>query len=939
LFKVPAHTLDSEILLEKLESSYDGLSQTEVNSRLATYGTNELPESQKINYFKVLFSQFTDLLVIILIIAGIISALIGILEDEPESLIDVIAIVLVILLNAFLGFYQEISAEKAINSLAKLSTSEVVVLREKQKQKIASKYLVPGDIVILEAGEMVPADIRVLKGYELRVNESSLTGESLPIRKRNIQLSERIPLGDRVNMLYKGTSIVNGSGTGLVASTGVQTEIGKIASSLIEIQSDDTPLQKRLDHLAKQITIGVVILSAFILIFGTLLLKDISFKELFILAIGLAVAAVPEGLPAVLTLTLALGVTKLANKNSLIRKLPAVEVLGSTTTICTDKTGTLTKNEMTTKTLWTMDHAFTFTGTGYMNNGDILDSKTGQIAQPNQENYRDLQLSLEICSLVNDASLTNVSAKEPFKIFGDPTEIALLVATTKAGANGLDYLDEILNNWDKKFIFPFDSERKRMSSVVQNKSTKTYKVVVKGALDLLINLCTSYFTIEGSKPITNEIKKQILDVSTGYSKNFAYRILGLAYKDVSSDVSDKLILSEDHEESESNLTFVGLICMIDPPRDQSASAIEEAHRAGINVIMITGDHKETAYAIGKSIGLIEKEGSNVITGLELDDMSDEQLNQSLVDTKIFARVNPSHKLRIVNILKNNNEVVAMTGDGVNDAPALKRADIGIAMGISGTDVAKESSEMILVDDNFSNIVGAIFEGRVIYDNMKKFIAFLLSANTGEILTVLFGLLLGIILGHPLIPILAIQLLYINLVTDTFPAIALGLDNPEEDIMLRKPRDPNEPLLDKNLISMIFTSGFVFAFGAMFCFLYAIDFGSSLTPEKINLAESMAFTALVIYQLFHAVNTSERGTIFKKQTFKNRALLGSIALGFLLQMIALYMPLVSHLLQTTPLTLNNWIVIMLTAIPVVLIEEIRKLFFYKKPVQTDSFTEL
>ena len=467
-----------------------------------------------------------------------------------------------------------------------------------------------------------------------------------------------------------------------------------------------------------------------------------------------------------------------------------------------------------------------------------------------------------------------------------------------------------------------------MSAIVSAKTIESYQVLAKGGLDILVELCTSYYTLDGIKPLTQDVKNKILETSSGYSSNYAYRILGLAYIDISREQTDELILTENHKSAESDLTFLGFICMIDPPRDQSAPAIEAATKAGINVIMITGDHKETAKAIEKSIGLIQKEGIEPVTGLELDEMSDEHLGEVLKATHIFARVNPSHKLRIVNVLKDNNEIVAMTGDGVNDAPALKRADIGIAMGITGTDVAKEASEMVLVNDNFSNIVDGIFDGRVIYDNMNKFIAFLLSANTGEILTVLFGLLLGIILNHPLIPVLAIQLLYINLVTDTFPAIALGVDTPENDILLRKPRDPNAPLLDSNLLSMIFTSGIVFSFGAMFCFLFSIDFGNNLSDTNINLAETMAFTALVIYQLFHALNTSELGTIFKRQTLKNRALLGSFALGFLLQFVALYMPIVSDLLQTTPLSLTEWVVILITVIPIVAVEEIRKKIYFK-----------
>lgn len=933
---IQAHFLDADEVLEILQTNKHGLSAQEANNRFEKYGPNALPEGKGLNYLSVFLGQFKDLLVIILILAGIISFLLSF--QDSENLVDVIAIAIVVFLNSILGFYQEISAEKAINSLKKLSTSEVVVVRDNTKVKIPSGDLVPGDIVVLEAGELIPADIRLINGFELRVNESSLTGESLPVKKRNVKLANKISLADRINMLYKGSTVVNGSGTGVVVSTGLNTEIGKIATSLIEIEADETPLQIRLDKLAKQITIAVVILSVIIIVFGTIFLPHISFSEIFILAIGLAVAAVPEGLPAVLTLTLALGVTKLAKKKSLIRKLPAVEVLGSTTVICTDKTGTLTKNQMTVKLLWTMDHTYSFTGTGYMNNGDITEVKTGQKVDPKNITCNDLDLSLNIISLANDASITlhSPNGNGPFTIFGDPTEIALLVATTKAGGSGLEYLESVQNSWEKEFSFPFDSERKRMSVIVKSEND-SYKVFTKGALDILVNLCTNYCTTNGIKELTSEIKESILETSNAFSSNYAYRILGLAYKDITNEEKEKLVLTESHSYAESNLTFVGFICMIDPPRDQSGPAIETAHKAGINVIMITGDHKETAKAIGKSIGLIQKDGVEPVTGMELDEMSDDQLATCLNETNIFARVSPSHKLRIVNSLKESKEIVAMTGDGVNDAPALKRADIGIAMGITGTDVAKEASEMVLVDDNFSNIVDAVFEGRVIYDNMKKFIAFLLSANTGEILTVLFGLLLGIILQQyfnydkAIIPVLAIQLLYINLVTDTFPALALGVDDPEGNVMHRKPRDPHEPLLDGNLISMIFTSGIVFALGSIFCFLFAIDFGNNLSDASVNLAETMAFTSLVIYQLFHALNTSELRTIFKKQTFKNRALLGSIALGFLLQLIALYMPIVSHLLQTTPLGISEWIVILLTCIPVVLVEEVRKIIYFRRQV--------
>jgi Ca2+-transporting ATPase len=929
ILKPYAQSVDD--LVKKLETDIEkGLTFEQVDEKFDKYGPNELPTAQGINHLSLLLDQFKDLLVLILIAAGIISGLIGYLKNDPESFIDVIAIAIVVGLNAFLGFYQELSAEKAINSLKKLTLAEVIVIRKGEKTKIPSQKLVPGDIIILEAGETVPADIRLIQGYELRCIESTLTGESLPVKKRNIIFSEKVPLGDRINMLFKGTSIVNGTGKGLVVFTGEDTEIGKIATSLIEIKTDETPLQKRLAELAKQITLGVVALSAIVLIIGFLFLPSLEITELFIFAIGLAVAAIPEGLPAVLTLSLAIGVTRLAKKNSLIRKLPAVEVLGSTTVICSDKTGTLTKNEMTVQILMTQDHIFNVSGNGYLNNGEILDAMSGVKASPDSKNYYDLKLALEICSLANDATIMYVSPQSPFKVFGDPTEVALLVVTAKAGRVGTEYLDNnIKKEWSREFVFPFDSDRKMMSAIVKNNSNNSYRILVKGATDVLLEKCSTVIRNNQISQMTDDKRKSISLSSDSYSETFAYRILGLSYKDISKEEAEELIKNENHLEAEKDLTFLGFIGMIDPPREQSQPAIERAHKAGINVIMITGDHSKTAIAIGKSIGLIQKGHDDAITGLQLDELSDAELTDKLETTNIFARVSPAHKLRIVNLLKDKKEIVAMTGDGVNDAPALKRADIGIAMGITGTDVAKEASEMILVDDNFANIVEAVNEGRVIYDNMKKFIAFLLSANAGEILTVIFGILLGIYFGQPLIPVLAIQLLYINLVTDTFPAIALGIDNPEEDVMNRNPRDPDEPLLDRNLLSMIIVSGIVFALGSLFTFLLTIDFGNAITEENIKIGQTMVFTSLVIYQLFHAINASERRTIFKIQTFKNSALFVALAVGFLLQFIALYMPLVAELLNTVPLSLEQWIIILISAIPVVLVEEIRKIVYFNK----------
>jgi Ca2+-transporting ATPase len=724
-------------------------------------------------------------------------------------------------------------------------------------------------------------------------------------------------------MLFKGTTISTGSGTGMVVATGHQTELGKIAQSLQDIEKEETLLQKKLGILAKQITLGILGIALIILSIGLLLGQELS--KMIIFSIGLAVAAVPEGLPAVLTLSLAIAVNKMAKKKSLIRRLPAVEVLGSATVICTDKTGTLTKNEMTVKQVWMKDYLYNITGTGYQDNGDILSTKTGSIIDIKQD--EGLRYLLTVCLLCNDATIEDQGEGKSFKIFGDPTEVSLLILGAKVGWS----IENLSETWEKLFLFPFDSDRKVMSVIAKNKFTDEYFILVKGAPDVLIDLCSTQFSQSDIKNLDEEEKESIKLIGEKYSRNFAYRNLGIAIKKIDKETADKLILIEDHESVERELTFMGIVSMIDPPRASSKSAVARAASAGIRTIMITGDHKETAKAIAISIGLVGKKVPNPITGLKLDRMNESELEIALDDTCIFARVNPNHKLRIVNALKRKDHVVIMTGDGVNDAPALKRADVGVAMGITGTDVAKESSSMILLDDNFANIVEAVSEGRVVYDNMKKFIAFLLSANAGEVMTVLLGLIIGLVFFDTvIIPLLAIQLLFINLVTDTFPALALGVDDPEQDVMSRPPRNPNEPLLDRNLVAMIFLSGTVFALMAMTAFFSAFDFNVNLatqSPERMEFLLkkpiTMAFAALIIYQLIHAVNTSERGTIFTWKTFQNKWLIFSIVLGIILLLLAVEGVIFQQFLHTVSLKPIDWLIILITAIPVLVVEEIRK----------------
>ena len=920
---IKAHQNSIEELYEALDTNEKGLTTSEVELRLQKYGKNELAAKKGTSPVVLFLNQFKDLLVIILIVAGLITALIGVLENDQSVIIEVTAIAVVIILNAGLGFYQEYSAEKAIEALQSLAKSEIIILRNDEKIKLKAEYLVPGDIVFLEAGNVVPADIRIIKSYEISVSEAILTGESLPTRKVNKILPEDTPLADRENMIYKGTTIVSGSGKGLVVKTGLNTELGKIASSLTEIEREDTPIQKKLNLLAKQLTIFIVIIAGSIFLVQILIVGLEEFTELFIFAIGLAVAAVPEGLPAVMTLSLAIGVTRMARKNALIRKLPAVEVLGSSTVICTDKTGTLTKNEMTVKLIWRDLDQYEVTGTGYTNVGKIIEKSTAEETEPDQN--PELETLIEIATLANEASIEFQGEEKPYKTFGDPTEVALLILAEKAQG-----IEKIKEKWDIEYLFPFDSNRKRMSVIAKQQNSGEYRIMVKGALDILLEHCISYVEDGQIKSLDPEMKEKIIITSERFSSNFAYRILGFAFRNIEKQEAERLLEERNVEKVEEDLIFEGFVGMIDPPRSSSRPAVLKAREAGIRVIMITGDHKETARAVGNEISLSHE--TEPITGKQLDKITDEELRDRVKETEIFARVNPSHKLKIINAFKYHGEIVVMTGDGVNDAPALKRADIGVAMGITGTDVSKEASDMILVDDNFANIIEAISEGRRIYDNIKKFISYLLSANAGEVITVLVLTLFGLLFfRHIFIPILAIQLLYINLVTDTFPALALGVSPPEKNIMQRKPRDPDEKLLDRKLVIFIMIFGLLNALGCTFLFLWTIGFNFSIDILTADLSRSrtIIFAALVIYQTFQCLAVSQNVTIFSKKTLENKILIGAILLGLLLLGFAIYIPFMQLFIGTYPLPPIDWLVILITAIPILIFQEIYEKFFLNR----------
>ncbi|HUT82766.1 MAG TPA: cation-translocating P-type ATPase [Candidatus Bathyarchaeia archaeon] len=926
------HSQTIEDLYKILDSKFEGLSSKVAEEKFLRYGANIVSTAKKIKPFQILINQFKNLLVIILIFAAITTGVISIFKDGESSkldtIIDIVAISVVIIVNAGLGFYQEYSAEKAIDALRKYSVGKVIVARDGKKMELNTEQLVPGDIIFLESGDIIAADIRIIQSYEIRVNESILTGESVPLRKKTQILPRDTALADRANMLFKGTTIVNGTGVGIVIHTGSTTELGKIATSIVKIEREDTPIQMKLKKLAKQLTIFIGVLSVILFIIGGFSLGWEQWTYLLVFTIGLAVAAVPESLPVVLTLALAIGITRMAKKKALIRKLPAVEVLGSTTVICTDKTGTLTLNEQTVKLVWLNNTQYNVTGNGYYQDGAIITLPSAEKQEPLKNN--DLLKSLEIVTLANEASIQSQGPEEPYKIFGDPTEVALLILAEKGQS-----VDEIKKLWSIEYIFPFDSDRKRMSVIAKNKLTNQYQIMVKGATDVLINLCNNQLKDNIVTALTDDDKKRIITNVENYSANYAYRILGIAYRDINRELAEKLILSENYELVEDHLIFVGFIGMIDPPRKETRPAILEAKQAGLDVIMITGDHIETAKAVGKEISLCSTD--EPITGKLLERMTDEELEQAVQNTHIFARVNPAHKLRIVNALKKNGQIVVMTGDGVNDAPALKRADIGVAMGITGTDVAKEASEMVLVDDNFSNIIDAISEGRTIYTNIKKFIGYLLSANTGEVFTVLFGVILGLILTKDvIIPVLAIQLLFINILTDTFPALALGVSPPEKDVMKRRPRDPTEPLLDKEMIIMIFLSGILYAVGTMIVYFWSLDFNTiPIDEEHKRLAETTVFASLVIYQLLHSLSISQSKIVFSKDIFKHTKMFLALAVSIGLLIVAIYVPFMGKLVKTEPLPAMNWLMIISTAVPIFIIDELRKVIINRRRKITES----
>jgi Ca2+-transporting ATPase len=855
-----AHAVNFDQVLKELKTSRHGLAENEAKARLERYGLNELKKKKGITPLQIFLSQFKNILVLILIGATIVSFAIG------ETL-DAVVILIIVILNAVLGFVQEYKAERALEALKKFSSPTATVIRFGKLHKIDAKDIVPGDMVVISEGDRVPADIRLVESFSLKVNEASLTGESVPVAKVTDSLKENLGVADRKNMCFLGTNIVFGHGLGVAVNTGMRTEFGKIAELIQTAEERETPLQKSIGRFGR--FIGALILVVIGAVFFLGIYKGIELATMFITAVSLAVAAIPEGLPAVVTITLAIGVQRMAKRNSIIRKLPAVETLGATTVICSDKTGTLTKNEMTVKEIRVDGRKIKITGEGYDPKGGFFIGKK----EIDPEEYKTINLLFRVGVLCNNAKLENHS------VIGDPTEGSLLVLAEKGGVK----TELELNRYHLVHEFPFESVRKRMTTI--NKIEGKTVAHTKGAVESILSVCSKYHENGKIKTLTAAKKKLILKETDEMAWS-ALRVLAFAYKEVKAKKSYKISDVED------SMVFVGLVGMIDPPRPEAKAAILTCESAGIDIKMITGDHKATALAIAKEVGLMRHHGA-VLTGEEISKLTDVQLEKVVNEIDVFARVSPEEKLRIVKALNNIGHVTAVTGDGVNDAPALKEADIGIAMGIIGTDVSKEAADMVLIDDNFATIVKAVEYGRNIYQNIIEFVMYLLSCNAGEVIAILLG-----ILFLPFLPLTAIQILWVNLVTDGLPALALGMDPPEKGIMKRKPRKRNEPIMTRR---RIFIMGFI---GILIGLLTVLAFVQGL-PEGLEKAKSMAFTALVMMELTIVFTSKSERPVFERGIFDNKFLILAVVSSFILQLIVLYVPFFHEIFDTYYLNAFDW----------------------------------
>ena len=866
------YTLSTKEVEKQMQTNIEfGLNEKQVEDKQNKFGLNKLEEKKKESIVIKFIKQFNDFMIIILIIASIISAVVARLEGSNDYF-DSIIIIAIVVFNAIMGLVQEAKAEKSLEALKKMTAPTCRVKRNGKISTIKSEQIVPGDIVLLEAGNYVPADCRLISSSNLKIEESSLTGETVPVLKdANCMLKEKTALGDMVNMAFSTTIVVNGHGEAIVTDIGMNTKVGKIAKMIITNEAPETPIQKKLGEVGK--SLGIACLGICLLIFVIGLLKKIEPIEMFMTSVGLAVAAIPEGLPAIVTIMLSIGVTKMAKKNSIIRKLPAVETLGSSSVICSDKTGTLTQNKMQVTKIANI-------------NGET-----------NDKEY--IKWLMGMATMCTDVEISKENGK--MELTGEPTEKAIVSKALDEGQNK----NELYNVMKRVKDIPFDSSRKMMTTI--HKMPNGYRVITKGAPDVLLKRCNKVYD-NGNVTTLDYSKTKLIENQNNKMADEALRVLAIAYLDI-PNLPSKI----DTETVEKNLIFIGLIGMIDPPREGVKEAVATCKKAGIKTVMITGDHIITAKAIAKDLGILR--GSDLaVTGEELDKIPQSILQKNIMNYSVFARVTPEHKVRIVKAYQSTGAVVAMTGDGVNDAPALKNADIGIAMGKNGTDVAKNAADMVLTDDNFVTIVEAVKQGRNIFDNIKKAVHFLIATNIGEIVTIFLGLVLGL-----KSPLLAIQLLWINLVTDSLPAIALGLEKPEADIMDKKPRDSKKGIFADGLWQRIITEG------TMLGILTLVAFSVGNYLYDIEVGRTMAFVSLGLLELVHSFNIKSEESIFKVGLFENKYLMGAFILGVILQIVVVVIPSVAEVFKLVPLTQVQWMYTFGISILPLVIMEIQKAF--------------
>ncbi|MGQ9477252.1 MAG: cation-translocating P-type ATPase [Candidatus Bipolaricaulia bacterium] len=894
------HNLTVDEAFAALGSGPHGLSEEEATRRLAQYGPNELERRKPLRPWLIFFGQFKDFLIILLLLAAAASG--GLAAIGEGDLLDPVLIVVIVLFAAALGFLQEYRSERALEALQRMASPIATIIRGGEELQLPARELVPGDVILLHTGDRVPADGRLIEAVNLKTDEAPLTGESVAIEKATEALPGELEVSDRRNMVYMGTTVVYGRGKALITSTGMATEFGKIAQLLQEVEAPPTPLQVSLEQVGKILGLGALAICALVAGAGLFLGMFSSPLAALIWGVSLAVAAVPEALPAVVTITLAIGVQRMAKRHALIRHLPAVETLGCTTYICSDKTGTLTQNEMTVRRLFLSGRVIEVSGAGYEPKGGFY--RDGRAIGPRDE--PGLELLLRIGALCNDSQLLNVNGL--WQVRGDPTEGALLVLAAKAGLDpqGLRLAQPRLSE------VPFTSERKMMTTIHEAQTGSGRVAYAKGAPEVILSR-SSRLLLEGEeRPLTEEALARILAVNREMAAS-ALRVLALAYKPLAQD--------ELPSSWEEGMVFVGLVGMIDPPREEAKAAVQRCKEAKIESVMITGDHRETAVAVAKELGIIDGDGGGlVLSGGELERLRDEEFEAMVERVKVYARVAPLQKIRVVEALQKRGHVVAMTGDGVNDAPALKRADIGVAMGITGTDVSKEAGAMVLTDDNFASIVAAVEEGRRIFANIKKFLAYLLSCNIGEILLMLLAFIITSALGEHILPLVALQILWVNLVTDGLPALALAVDPPDPDIMKRPPRPPKEGVFTRALATFIGGVGLWTALVPLGVFLWALESG-----KPVLEAQSLAFVTLIMIELFNCFNCrSERLSIFKVGPFKNRWLLLAVLSSFLVTLPLIYIPFLQGPFHTYPLEWVDWVIVILAGGSVLAVVEIAKL---------------